>query len=113
MHLMTELENEIHFTIFFTLLLPVSLYASGAQTFEVEFVGCFSDGRCYIGIEPSAVTECVNKSQIRLNIQNPGANAQYAAALTAYSASHKLRVHVQDNCINGYPTPDYLHVTKE
>ena len=99
-------------SILIALLLPFnSAWASGVETFSVSFVGCFSNGNCFVGIGPSATTtECPSKQQLRLDITLPGSQAQYSAALTAFSMGKKIRVEVSDNCMDGFPTPNFLHV---
>ena len=99
-------------TLIMGLLMPLKNSYSAPETFTVKFVGCFPNGTCYIGISPySGSTTCQNKGQIRFDITDPGSNAQYAAAMAAFATGKKIHGNITNNCLNGYPKPDYLHIT--
>lgn len=89
------------------------VFSAGSDFFNVEKVGCFNDGKCFIGITPeSDETACPNNSQVRFSIENLGANPQYSAALTAFSTGQRVKISINDQCIDGYPSFDWLYVTK-
>ena len=102
-------------TLFAILSMLTSVsHAGGAESFNVDFVGCFPDGKCFIGINPNATaTTCTNKSQVRFQNSNAGAREQYAAAMTAFALNKKIRVHLKDICLDDFPTPDFIHVNNE
>ena len=86
-------------------------FSAGNETFGVNLVGCYPDGTCFIGIEPSAtLTTCGSKEQVRFDITLPGSQAQYSAALAAFSSNKKIRVQLTDQCKDGFPIPGWLHI---
>jgi hypothetical protein len=92
--------------------LPVSVFAA-PEVLTPTFVGCHPSGICYIGVSPPAtMTSCPNKGQVRFDISNPGSNPQYSAALSALMGGKNIQVNLTDDCLNGYPTPNWLHVLK-
>ena len=104
----------LHITLmlFISVCFSKALFA-GSENFSPRFVGCFPNGTCYIGIEPgSSTTICPNKAQIRFDVTKPGSDAQYSAALSALMANKLINVNITDVCIDGYPSPNWLHVMK-
>jgi hypothetical protein len=99
-------------TVMMFLLTPLDSSYAAPETFTVKFVGCFPHGTCYIGISPSSgSTTCPNTAQIRFDITEPGSNAQYSAALVAFTTGKKIHGYITSNCVDGYPSPTYLHIT--
>ena len=97
--------------LFVAILVSLKANSSGLESFHVTFVGCHPSGDCFIGINPKATqTECPSTGQIRLGITRPGADAVYAAAMTAFVAGKEIRAHLLDDCKDGFPTPNWLHV---
>ena len=98
-----------------SLLIICSTFAHGAgvANYKVVAVGCFPHGTCYIQIIPASTnTACPLKNQIRFDITLPGSNAQYSAALAAHTSGKTINVNLTDNCLDGYPIPDWLQINE-
>ena len=117
MRVITIKKARITLTLFIAWVLQAlsaTSFASGHVYVEPTFVGCFPGGTCFIGVStPINVTPCEHKLQIRFDITLPGSDAQYSAALLAFSSKKRLRVHITNECLSGYPVPGWLYVVDD
>jgi hypothetical protein len=102
--------------------LGIALHAGTASANEwlvtPTNVGCFDSGECFILVSPSIPTSdpntCGSRTQVRwLTSSNPGADAIFKTALSAFLAGKKMIVNVYAGatCVSGFPKVTYAYVT--
>jgi hypothetical protein len=114
---MKNIKRHLVVSAFVAITATAGAAKANEELFTPTSVGCFDSGECFIALSTtvsSTSTSCANRSQVRFKMaNNPGADAMYKTALSAYLSGKKLWINFPGttSCISNFPQAWYLYIT--